>query len=271
MATYVIGDIHGCFVELQALLDTIKFNNKHDILWFTGDLINGGPQPAEVLRFIKSLGPQHVCVLGNHDLVLLAVATHSITPHNDRKIGFEPVFTAPDWEELIDWLRMRPVVHYDASFNMLLVHAGVLPHWDLTQIQSYARETEELLHGPNYLELYVNMFGNEPSQWSKNLKGWDRIRFIINCFMRMRFCTAQGKLDLITKGEANAAPAGYVPWFSIPRQDDLTIIFGHWAALLGQTGVMHAIAMDTGCVWGHSLSALCLDDKQIYSVPRSAI
>lgn len=266
MATYVIGDIHGCFDELQLLLAAINFNPQHDTLWFTGDLINGGPKPAEVMRFIKELGTKHICVLGNHDLVLLAMAAGQITPQNDRAIGFDPVFAAPDWQDLIAWLRMRPLVHFDPKFNILLVHAGVLPHWNLQQILGYAQEVAGLLHGPQYKQLYANMFGNEPHTWSEELTSWPRVRFLINCFTRMRFCTADGKLDLTTKGLAAQAPPGYAPWFQFPRADDLKIIFGHWAALRGHTGVAHAIAMDTGCVWGDSLSALCLDSDQLYSV-----
>ncbi len=268
MATYVIGDIHGCYDELQALLGLIKFDPSKDVLWFTGDLVNGGPKPAEVLRFIKSLGDKHICVLGNHDLVLLALAAGKRIPHNDRAIGFDPVFVAEDHAELIDWLRMRPMVHHDSNFNLLLVHAGVLPSWNLEHIQSYAHEVESLLRSEAYLELYANMFGNDPDTWSENLHGYSRIRFIMNCFTRMRFCTANGKLDLVSKGSMHNAPPGYTPWFQVPRSDNLRIIFGHWAALQGITNTPHAIAMDTGCVWGNTLSALCLETGYIASVPK---
>lgn len=268
MATYVIGDIHGCYDELQLLLESIKFNPNQDTLWFTGDLINGGPKPAEVLRFIKNLGDKHICILGNHDLVLLALAAEKIIPHNDRKIGFEPVFAVDDWPELIEWLRMRPLIHYDASRNIVLVHAGVLPQWNIKQIQEYAREVEASLQGANYHALYENMFGNQPEQWNDKLSGWERLRFIINCMTRMRFCTPEGKLDLIAKGEMHTAPTDYLPWFQLPRHDDLKIIFGHWAALRGKTGVANIIAMDTGCVWGNELSALNLDTGTLYSVEK---
>lgn len=266
MATYAIGDIHGCFAQLQELLAKIKFDPNSDTLWFTGDLINGGPQPAEVLRFIKDLGNKHVCVLGNHDLVLLAMAAGKITPMNDRVIGFEPVFAAPDYPELLEWLRMRPFVHYDAKFNALLVHAGVLPSWDLHQIQNYARELEMVLHGSDYLALYNNIFGDEPDTWDESLTGWPRLRFLANCFVRMRFCTANGKLELSSKGNSSDAPHGYTPWFTFARKDNLRIIFGHWSALLGKTNVANAIAMDTGCVWGNYLSALCLENNELFSV-----
>jgi len=268
MATYVIGDIHGCYKQLQLLLKTINFDTKHDILWFTGDLINGGPQPAEVIRFIKSLGDKHICVLGNHDLVLLGVAAGKITIPHDRDIGFEPVLEAPDRDELLNWLRLRPMVHYDANFNTLLVHAGVLPQWTLEEIQNYAQEIETVLRNSQANELYGEMYGNLPDTWGTTLTGWERLRFLINCFTRMRFCTANGKLEFMTKGDKHDAPQGFKPWFEIPtvRDSKLKILFGHWAALMGQTGVDNAIALDTGCVWGHALTALRLDNSQYFSV-----
>jgi bis(5'-nucleosyl)-tetraphosphatase (symmetrical) len=268
MATYVIGDIHGCYKQLKLLLETINFDSKNDILWFTGDLINGGPQPAEVIRFIKSLGDKHICVLGNHDLVLLAVAAGQMTAPHDRDIGFEPVLEAADRDELLNWLRMRPMIHYDASFNTLLVHAGVLPQWTLTEIQQYAQEIENILRSTQACELYSQMYGNLPDTWSNTLTGWERLRFLINCFTRMRFCTDSGQLDLKAKGSAQDAPAGFKPWFELPtvRDSNLKILFGHWAALMGNTGVANALALDTGCVWGHTLTALRLDDSLYFSV-----
>lgn len=268
MATYVIGDVHGCFIQLQQLLTVINFNLEQDTLWFTGDLINGGPQPAETLRFIKSLGNKQVCVLGNHDLVLLGVDAGKLTAPNDRNLGFEPVLNSPDCEELIDWLRMRPLVHFDAKFNVLLVHAGVLPQWNLEQTQKYAHEIENILRSPQATELYGEMYGNLPDVWDENLSGWPRIRFLINCFTRMRFCSPAGKLNLTAKGTVQDAPTGFLPWFTIPtaRDPQLKILFGHWAALLGKTGVDNAIALDTGCVWGHHLTALRLDDYKFFSV-----
>lgn len=269
MATYVIGDIHGCYEQLQLLLETINFDPKNDTLWFTGDLINGGPQPAEVIRFIKSLGDKHICVLGNHDLVLLGVAAGKMTAPQDRDIGFEPVLEAPDRDELLNWLRMRPMVHYDANFNTLLVHAGILPGWTLEEAQAYAREIENVLRGTQATALYGEMYGNLPDTWSNALTGWERLRFLINCFTRMRFCTADGKLDLLAKGNKHDAPEGFKPWFEIPttRDNNLKILFGHWAALMGNTGIDNAIALDTGCVWGHFLTALRLEDTLYFKIP----
>jgi bis(5'-nucleosyl)-tetraphosphatase (symmetrical) len=268
MATYAIGDIHGCFDPLQRLLEKINFEPSLDTLWFAGDLINGGPKPVETLRFIKELGPRHICILGNHDLMLLAVAAKQIPAPKDRKIGMEAVIQAADCAELCTWLSNRPIAHYNLNFNMLLVHAGVLPTWELSEILAYGNEITFALQSPEIDTHYVDIYGDLPDQWDPSLTGWDRIKFLIDCFTRMRFCTATGKLDLQTKGEVAQAPAGFKPWFEFPRHDtnNMQILFGHWAALRGQTGIANVHALDTGCVWGGELTALRLDDLQRISV-----
>lgn len=268
MATYVIGDVHGCFDQLQMLLDLVHYDPSKDDLWFTGDLINGGPKPVEVLRFIKALDKRQICVLGNHDLTLLSIGLGKNIVTNDRINGFEPVLHAPDSHELLNWLQMRPLVHFDQNFNVLLVHAGVLPLWNIEQILSYANEVQHFLRTDDRQEFYMNMFGNLPDTWDENLVGWPRIRFLVNCFTRMRFCTAAGKLDLTSKGSLNDIPAGFSPWFMLPnaRPSNLQIIFGHWSALLGKTQTQNMLALDTGCVWGNYLTALCLEDLQRYSI-----
>jgi bis(5'-nucleosyl)-tetraphosphatase (symmetrical) len=267
MATYAIGDIHGCYDQLQNLLDLIKFDPSVDKLWFTGDLVNGGPKPAEVVRLIKSLN-NAVCVLGNHDLVLIAVAAGQLPAPEDRSIGLEPILNATDSNDLIAWLRQRPIVHFDPDFNALLVHAGVLPQWSVQQIQNLAHEIEQLLRAPNANQFYAQMYGNEPHDWNEDLTGMPRIRFLINCFTRMRFCTADGNIDLAAKGTPEAKPNGFEPWFKLPnvRDKNLKIIFGHWAALNGQTGMPNMIGLDTGCVWGRKLTAIRLDDSQYFSI-----
>lgn len=269
MPTYAIGDIHGCYKQLLNLLDLINYNPQQDTLWFTGDLVNGGPNPADTVRFIKNLPSSTVCVLGNHDLALLAVAAGKIKDLRDRKIGLTQILNAEDRDELFAWLRQRPLTHYSAEFKTLLVHAGVLPIWDLAKVQELAREVEVILRGSNPESLYENFLGEEPEVWSDSLTGWDRIRFIVNCLMRMRFCSTDGALDLVTKGEVSAGAANYFPWFKIPNPsfNDTRIIFGHWAAILGETGVANIEALDTGCVWGNKLTALRLDDMQRFSVP----
>ena len=186
MATYAIGDVHGCYDQLQALLEKINFEPQHDKLWFTGDLVNGGPKSLETLRFIKSLGDHCICILGNHDLVLLGVAAGKLTAPNDRVIGFESILAAPDREELLNWLRMRPLTHYDAKFNALLVHAGVLPLWDLRKTLALADEVTNVLRGPTANSFFAEMYGNTPDIWDESLTDWPRIRFIINSLTRMR-------------------------------------------------------------------------------------
>lgn len=268
MATYAIGDLHGCYDQLQDLLQKIKFNPNKDKLWFTGDLINGGPKPVEVLQFIKSLGKNAVCILGNHDLVLLGVAAEKLASPKDRDIGFDPILKHPKSAELIAWLKTLPFVHYDPQFNALLVHAGVLPNWNLQQILTYNKELELALHQAHNSEFFEKMFGNQPDTWDDKLEGWDRLRFFMNCFTRMRFCNASGKLELHAKGNLTEAPDGYASWFRIANRKtkDIKIIFGHWAALKGEVRDENVYAIDSGCVWGNNLTALRLDDWQKFSV-----
>lgn len=266
--TYAIGDLHGCYDQLQQLLDKIKFDPSRDTLWFTGDLINGGPKPVETLRFIKSLKANSICVLGNHDLTLLGIAAGKITELHDRPYGFNAVLTASDRDELLDWLRHRPMLHYDADFDTVLVHAGILPTWSVMQAQQYAHEVEAVLRSDNIDQFLAAMYGNVPETWNEDLKSWDRIRFIINAFTRIRFCDAAGRLELTAKGESKAAPPDFLPWFNIPNPSlsNTKVIFGHWAALMGETGMPFAQAIDTGCMWGHSLTALRLNDWQRFGV-----
>lgn len=268
MATYAIGDIQGCYDGLQELLKKINFNPKEDTLWFTGDLVNGGAQPTETLRFIKSLGDKAITVLGNHDLVLLGVANGNLADPQDREIGLEQILKAPDLNELMLWLSQRPLVHYDSNFNALLVHAGVLPQWNLTKVLNLAQEVEVILRSPQASYLYSNMYGNKPDIWDDALTNWDRSRFIINCFTRMRFCDANAKLEFTAKRDINSAPNGFMPWFNFANRAmaDIKIIFGHWAALDGNTGVDNAICVDTGYVWGRTLTALRLDDWQVFTI-----
>lgn len=264
MATYAIGDVQGCFDELLCLLERIKFDPVNDTLWFTGDLVNRGPKSLEVLRFLKKIKNCQV-VLGNHDLHLLSVvyAGASLEP----KDTLDAILNAPDREELCIWLRHRSLLHHDASLGFTLIHAGLSPQWDLNRAIACAREVETVLRGDNYVEFFKNMYGDTPSQWSENLTGWDRLRVIINCLTRLRFCDMKGNLELVSKGR-NLPSKAYFPWFKLPnrRSKGLKILFGHWAALGGQTNEPHVYALDTGCVWGHSLTALRLEDTARISI-----
>lgn len=266
MTTYAIGDIQGCFAELEKLLVQINFNSDEDILWFTGDLVNRGPQSLEVLHFIKSLGEQHIVVLGNHDLHLLAVAYGVRAGHRDDTL--DAILTAPDKVELIDWLRHRPLLHHDKSSGYVMTHAGLAPCWRLNEARLLAQEVEAALRNPAPELFLKHMYGNEPTQWNENLSGAERLRCIINFLTRMRFCHADGRLDLTYKGQIAGKPQDLIPWFDVPNRANANekIIFGHWAALGGKTDAPNLYALDTGCVWGNCLSAMRLEDEKRFSV-----
>ncbi len=264
MAVYAIGDIQGCFGELQALLKRINFDPQHDRLWFVGDLVNRGPQSLETLRFVRDLGERAVCVLGNHDLHLLAMAHGQRLDRDDHTL--DAVLHAADRDELIEWLCARPLLHHDPELGYTLVHAGLPPQWDLAQAQACAHEVEQALRGPQRPALVAHMYGNHPRHWSDKLDGFDRLRFAINCFTRMRYCTPDGGLDLSSKGAPGSQKSGSLPWFSVPGRAsrDLNIVFGHWSAL-GAVDVPGVFPTDTGCLWGGALTALRLDGAPVYT------
>ena len=258
MAVYAIGDLQGCYDSLRRLLDHISFDPSHDCLWLVGDLVNRGPASAAVLRLIRDLGEAAIAVLGNHDLHLLAVAHHQ--GHQRHKDTFDDVLRAPDREMLLEWLSHRPLLHHDPQLRMTMVHAGLPPQWDLFQARAYAIELQEILRGPERREFFRHMYGNHPDYWSKHLSGWERLRFISNCFTRLRFCTKDGRLNLEYKGPPGTQPYSYIPWFLAPnrRTAGENIIFGHWSAL-GYHHQAGVYALDSGCVWGGRLTALRLD------------
>ena len=268
MSTYVIGDVHACFAELERLLVKVAFNPSQDMLWFTGDLVNRGSYPIETLEFVKSLGNKAICVLGNHDLTLLAYAYSKKLPQKHHS-GFYKIINYKQREELLNWLSNLPLLHYDTKFNALLVHAGLPPQWKLSTALALAQEVEVILRSTKKLQLFAHMFGNYPDIWDHNLTGWARLRYIINCYTRMRFCNELGKLELNSKADLNNCPAGFKAWFQLPKRKTciIDVYFGHWASLLGKTNCKKAFAMDTGCAWGNTLSAIRLEDKQIFAVP----
>lgn len=266
MATYAIGDIQGCFDELQQLLELIQFDPQTDQLWFAGDLVNRGPKSLETLRFVKGLGDAAITVLGNHDLHLIALWKNRHRHTRGNKL-LVPILKAKDGDELLDWLRRQPLMHYDKTFDVTLVHAGLPPQWTVKKALCRAAEVEKVLRGPKLREFLGHMYGNKPTRWSKKLGGWDRLRFIVNCFTRMRYCTPKGGLDFNSKGKPDFNSKTVIPWFTAPKRKSAnqTIIFGHWSTLgLYQENNVHAI--DTGCLWGGSLTALRLDDMQVFSL-----
>lgn len=266
MSIYAIGDIQGCFSELQALLVKINFDANDDILWFTGDLVNRGPASLEVLRFVKNLGDKHKVVLGNHDLHLLAVAFGCGEVH--RGDTLEAILNAPDKHDLMDWLRHRPLLHHDKETAFTMVHAGIAPSWSVKQALSLANEVGAALSQPDPTLFFKQMYGNQPNRWSDDLAGMERLRCIINYLTRLRFCYADGSINLTYKGEIGGKPADLIPWFEVADRVSAgeNIVFGHWAALNGKTKVAHLYALDTGCVWGNCLTAMRLEDQQRFSV-----
>jgi bis(5'-nucleosyl)-tetraphosphatase (symmetrical) len=258
MAIYAIGDIQGCFDELLRLLDLIAFNEHSDQLWFAGDLVNRGPKSLETLRFVKGLGAAAITVLGNHDLHLLAAACAPTS--TNKKTALNQVLEAPDRDELIDWLRHRPLFHYDDNFCLL--HAGLPPQWDFGQTKAMAQEVEAALQGNHYPSVLKAMYGDKPNLWSSDLGGMNRLRFIINCFTRMRYCDAEGRLDLSFNGKPGTQPGQLIPWFAVPNRKSLAmrIIFGHWSSL-GYYEGHNCCGIDTGCLWGGQLTAIKLEEK----------
>ncbi len=265
MPTYAIGDIQGCFSTLEKLLRVINFDNTADTLWFTGDLVNRGPQSLETLRYIKHLGDKHRIVLGNHDLHLLAVAAHTHIGWPDDTL--DSILTAPDRDELLNWLRKQPLLHHDENLNYVIVHAGFAMSWDLHKAKQLAHEVETVLQSEQYVDFFKQMYGNLPDQWNDNLTGFDRLRCITNYFTRVRFCYPDGRLELNKKGKIEHS-AELIPWFKLPNLQikNTRILFGHWAALAGVTNTPNLFALDTGCIWGYALTAMRLEDGKRFSV-----
>jgi bis(5'-nucleosyl)-tetraphosphatase (symmetrical) len=263
MSIYAIGDLQGCFAPLQTLLNKIHFDADHDELWFVGDLVNRGPDSLACLRFVKSLGERAVTVLGNHDLHLLCVAEGAET--SKRGDTLDDILHAPDRADLLDWLRRQKMMH--AAYGYTMVHAGLLPQWSVAQALVLAREVESALCGDNYREFLRVMYGNQPDAWHDSLAGYERLRVITNAMTRLRFCSADGRMDFAAKGEISSAPAGYLPWFEVPDRDsaDTPIICGHWSAL-GLRVEKNFIALDTGCLWGRALTAMRLEDREVFTV-----
>ena len=264
MSTYAIGDLQGCFVSLQALLQKIRYSPQTDRLWFVGDLVNRGPGSLECLRFVKMLGSRAVTVLGNHDLHLLSVAA-GVRELSDTDT-LQPVLDASDCKGLLTWLRQQKLFHVQGGYAM--VHAGLMPSWSWAQAQALAREVEISLRGPQYKNLLKNMYGNEPNHWHDDLVGYERPRVIINAMTRMRALTLDSGINLKFKGEPDQVPEHHRPWFMLPtvREPDYTMLAGHWSAL-GLHLSPHFVGLDSGCVWGRELTAYRLEDRAVFRVP----
>lgn len=263
MAIYAIGDVQGCYPELQRLLEKLRFDPATDRLWFCGDLVNRGNQSLEVLRLIHHLRESSVVTLGNHDLSLLAVAMREPEARARTNPDLRRVLEAEDSQVLIDWLRGQSMLHHDDHLGFTMVHAALAPTWTLKQAQHIAHEVERALRGPGHRVLLQRMFGNRPSRWSSKLRGQDRLRAAINIFTRMRYCDAHGRIDFDAKGPPGSQRAGLYPWFEVPglKSRQTRIVCGHWSAL-GRFAGLGIHAIDTGCVWGGQLTALRLDGDE---------
>ena len=258
MSMYFIGDLQGCNEPFQNLLRKIDFSPSRDTLYLLGDLVNRGPDSLGVLRSLMTLGDSAKCLLGNHDLHLLA--RWQGARKAGRKDTLEAVLGAPDLEAMMDWLRHRPMAIQ--AHGWLMVHAGVLPQWNVQQTIALAREVEEVLRGPDVKAFLVGMYGNHPARWNETLKGEARLRVIVNALTRLRFCTEAGEMEFESSGAASAAPSGYMPWFSVKDRATAgtAVAFGHWSTLITETkGEVamrsNTLPLDTGCVWGGCLTA----------------
>jgi bis(5'-nucleosyl)-tetraphosphatase (symmetrical) len=255
MALYLIGDLQGCDAPLQRLLLKIDFSPSRDTLFFLGDLVNRGPDSLAVLRRLQAYGAAARCVLGNHDLHLLAVS-HGVRPPG-RKDTLGPLLAAPDREVLLGWLRLQDMAMH--AQGCLMVHAGVLPSWSVDKTLALAGEVQSVLRSPDWGEFLHRMYGNTPARWSDALKGADRLRMVVNALTRLRFCTADDTMEFESTAGLDAAPAGFMPWFEVPGRQTAgdTVAFGHWSTV-GWLGRSNVLSLDTGCVWGGCLSALRL-------------
>lgn len=273
MTRYIVGDIQGCAKELRQVLDKASFNPKYDELWCVGDIVARGPESLEALQFIRSLGSAARCVLGNHDLNLLAVLCGVRKANPADKLDAILALSDDEQRELIHWFCQQPLLL--ESHDMVMTHAGIYPWWSLTEAASYAEEVSRQLReacAEDALAGWLKeMYGNEPARWSDNLAGADRTRFVINALTRMRFCHHDGRLDFDAKGRPKTDNhSDLVPWYELAPVTDKSVVFGHWAALEGETGRDDVIGLDTGCVWGNELTLLSWPDGRRYTQPARA-
>lgn len=264
MSTYLIGDVHGCYRELRALLEQVNFAPEEDTLWLTGDLVARGTESLQVLRYVKSLGSSVRLVLGNHDLHLLGV--YCKISRNKPKDHLDELVNAPDADQLINWLRRQPLLQIDEEKKIVMAHAGITPQWDLDTARICAREVESVLSSDVYPLFIDAMYGDMPNNWSENLMGLPRLRFSTNVFTRMRYCFPHSQLDMICKESPGKAPSLLKPWFSLPNKlpEGYSIFFGHWASLKGKYTPEHVYGLDTGCCWGGNLTLFHWESKRFY-------
>ena len=268
MSDYAVGDIQGCYAEFRQLLDLIAFDPARDRLWLVGDLVNRGPESLSVLRTVRELGDSAITVLGNHDLHLLTVAAGHRRAHgDDTLVG---ILDAPDRDELLAWLRARPLVAIDGEW--LLVHAGLLPSWTPEIALLLSREVEAMLASDGHDDFLRHLYGDEPARWDETLRGYDRLRVIVNACTRLRFCTADDAIALGEKRGPDHTPVGFAPWFMHPgrKSAGVTVLCGHWSTLELMLAP-NVLMLDSGCVWGGTLTAVRLDDRRLFQVPGRSL
>ena len=271
MSTYAIGDVQGCFKELKLLLDQVNFDETNDRLWFVGDLVNRGPDSLEVLNFVMNLRESAITVLGNHDLHLVALAEGIMEPKKSDTLA--SILSSPDKQKLIAWFRKQPLMHHNKDLNFSMVHAGLPPQWEILQALELASEVTQFLNSGDYLSFIKVMYGNTPALWDENLTGNDRLRFIVNCFTRIRYLNDKHELNFSEKGAPGSQDDHLFPWFTIDdrKSKNQKIIFGHWATLrLGNIRDFtpyNVYPIDTGCLWDGDLTAMRLEDEKLFSVP----
>jgi bis(5'-nucleosyl)-tetraphosphatase (symmetrical) len=255
MSTFLIGDVQGCYKPLRSLLKECGFNAANDRLWFCGDLVNRGPQSADVVRYIMDLGDRARCVLGNHDLNLLAVANG--TRQSKPSDTLDNLLSAADADEMLNWIRQQPLVHLSRKKRLCMVHAGIHPSWAITTARKHAQEVEEALRGQHYRTFLRKMYGNTPSTWQKSLSGWERLRFITNSLTRMRFVDNSGVMDFDLKCSPGKQPKKFHPWFrnNTKLESDWLVAYGHWSTL-GVYRYRNTVCLDSGCLWGGRLTAM---------------
>ncbi len=264
MATYAIGDIQGCYQTFQALLKKIQFSPDKDCLWLAGDMINRGKNSLQVLSFIYEHQEKIHCVLGNHDLHFLAVVSGA--QNAKPKDTFDDILNSSKCDDLVNFLIKQPLFYYDKKLNFAMVHAGVPFDWNLKQTQAYSQEVSDYLQSNKRLDFFAKMYGDEPSQWKPSLSGIPRLRYITNALTRMRYCQANGQLELTLKTSPDQQAKNLIPWYELSKnQIDYNLVFGHWASLQGKCPIKNFYALDTGCVWNGQLTALRLDDKKLFA------
>ena len=267
MATYAVGDIQGCYEEFARFIEMVNFDPHKDRLWLLGDLINRGPANLAVVRLVMSLGDAAVTVLGNHDLHFLAICRGGHSPN--RSDTFTDLLDVDDLDRIVDWYRRQPLVVVDETLGFAMVHAGIPHLWALEEAMDLAGEVEAVIRSDEHVRYFTGMYGNKPNRWDPGLEDMDRWRSITNYFTRMRLLEEDGTMDFSHKGALSDAPESLIPWYELRAGSPLEVnlLFGHWAAIEGETCHADIIGLDTGCVWGRELTALCLETGKFFSVP----